>query len=125
MIILQRYNYFFERTTGTFIRYGHDTLFFHDTIYFHDTVYIDLNGIENVQTTEARIYQRDGQIVVEIEDGSEPLDVRVYDAVGRLLSTRQSTGVHGVTPLRFDVPAAGAYLVRIGDHPARRVVIVR
>ena len=56
-----------------------DTLFFHDTIYFHDTVYIDLNGIENVQTTEARSYQRDGQIGVEIEDGSEPLDVRVYD----------------------------------------------
>ena len=94
-------------------------LFFHDTIYFHDTVYIDLNGIENVQTTEARIYQRDGQIVVEIEDGSGPLDVRVYDAVGRLLSTRQGEGI------RFDVPAAGAYLVCIGDHPARRVVIVR
>ena len=92
---------------------------------FQDTVYVDQNGIEEVPTVEARIYQRDGQIVVEIEDGSEPLDVRVYDAVGRLLATRQGTGVHGDTPLHFDVPAAGAYLVRIGNHPARRIVIVR
>ena len=100
-------------------------MFFHDTIYFHDTVYIDQNGIENVQTTEARIYQRDGQIVVELDEGSESLDVQVYDAVGRLLATRQGAGVHGGTPLHFDVPAAGAYLVRIGNHPARRIVIVR
>ena len=98
---------------------------FHDTVYIHDTIYVDPNGIEDVQTVEARIYQREGQIVVEMEDGSEPLDVRVYDAVGRLLATRQGAGVHGGTPLRFDVPTTGVYLVRIGDGMARRVVVVR
>jgi len=62
---------------------------------------------------------------VELDEGSRALDVRVYDAVGRLLATRQGDGLHGDTPLRFDVPAAGVYLVRIGDRPARRVVVIR
>ena len=69
--------------------------------------------------------------MVELEGGSEALDVRVYDAVGRLLATRNSVGVHGSagvyggTPLRFDIPTAGVYLVRIGDWPARKVVVMR
>ena len=99
-----------------------DTIFIYDTVYIHDTVYV---GIDDIQTVEARIYQREGQIVVELDEGSEPLDVRVYDAVGRLLATRNSEGVHGGTPLRFDIPTAGVYLVRIGDRPARKVVVMR
>ncbi len=98
---------------------------FHDTVYIHDTIYVDPNGIEDVQTVEARIFQRDGQIVVELDEGSESLDVQVYDVVGRLLATRQGEDVHGGTPLRFDVPASGVYLVRIGDRAARKVVVVR
>ena len=130
-------NYFYD--TVVISHYYHDTViinnyvydtiylykYLHDTIYIHDTIYVDSNDVEDVKTVEARIFQRDGQIVVELDEGSESLDVQVYDAVGRLLATRQGVGIHGGTPLHFDVPAAGAYLVRIGNHPARRIVIVR
>ena len=130
-------NYFYD--TVIISHYYHDTVivnnyvydtiylykYLHDTIFIHDTIYVDSNGMEDVQTVEARIFQRDGQIVVELDEGSESLDVQVYDVVGRLLATRLGEGVHGGTPLRFDVPATGVYLVRIGDRAARKVVVVR
>ena len=45
----------------------------------------------------------------------------LYDALGRVLATKKDD----YSLLRFDVPAAGTYLIRIGDAPARRVVVVR
>jgi len=56
-----------------------------------------------------------------VVEGSEGNDVRLYDVSGRLLATKQDDGV----PLRFDAPASGAYMVKIGNHPARRVVVIR
>ena len=47
--------------------------------------------------------------------------VRGYDVFGRVLATKRDDG--GV--LRFDAPAAGVYLVRVGDAPARKVAVVR
>lgn len=29
------------------------------------------------------------------------------------------------TLVRFDVPASGVYLLKIGDHPARRIVVAK
>lgn len=63
-------------------------------------------------------YQRNGQIVVE---GAEGSTVCLYDVVGRLLATRRETAQE----VLLDVPASGAYLVKIGDAPARRVVVRR
>jgi hypothetical protein len=40
---------------------------------------------------------------------------------GIVLDTKQNVG--GM--LRVDVPAVGVYLVKVGDAPARRVVVVR
>lgn len=58
------------------------------------------------------------RIVVEGADGNT---VWLYDVNGRVLATKQDEYV----PLRFDVPASGAYLVKIGNHPARKVVVIR
>ncbi len=85
------------------------------------------NGQTGIETADGedngpKVYIEDGKIVVT---GAEGEEVCLYDLMGRRIATRQGTGVHGGTPLRFDVPAAGAYLVRIGNHPARRIVIVR
>ena len=82
------------------------------------------NGIVNSDEAShvPNVYADGREIVVTGVEGEE---VCLYDMMGRLLATRQGAGVHGGTPLRFDVPAAGAYLVRIGNHPARRIVIVR
>ena len=103
--------------------YFHDTIYrdryIHDTIYVHDTIYIqEGEGIDNIALLNAEIYQRNGQIVVE---GAEGYPVYLYDVVGRLLATRRETAQE----VLLDVPASGAYLVKIGDAPARRVVVRR
>ena len=93
----------------------HDTVFVHDTIYIHDTVVV---GVDEVDVVNAKIYTNNGQIVV---DGAESNTVWLYDVNGRVLATKQDA----YSSLRFDVPASGAYMVRIGNHPARKVVVIR
>ena len=98
----------------------HDTIFVHDTVSVHDTVFIHdtiVVGIGEAEVVNARIYLSDGYIVV---DGAEGKPVRLYDDVGRLLATKQDD----YATLRFEVPASGAYLVKVGDCPARRVIVV-
>ncbi len=78
----------------------------------------DDEGIEETAEEGVKLYQSNGQIVVE---GAEGNRVTVYDVFGRMLATKRDEG--GL--LRFDVPATGTYLIRVGDSPARRVVVVR
>ena len=124
-------NYFYD--TVIVSHYYHDTVlvnnyiydtiylnrYIFDTVYIHDTVYVtDQQGIDDAVAVDAKIYQRGGRVVVE---GAEGHEVVLYDAVGRQLATRRDEG----QPLAFEVPASGAYLVRIGQAPARRIVVVR
>lgn len=108
-----------------------DTLYLHDTLYLTDTLYITNTvrdtiyitdtvyvGVDDVETVDVKLYQQGGDVVVE---GAEGHPVAVYDAVGRLLTTRRDT--YG--PVRFAAPAAGTYLVRVGSAAARRIVVVR
>lgn len=99
-----------------------DTLWLHDTIYLpqyiHDTIYITEEGIGDVNGLTAKVYSNHGQIVVEGADGNT---VTLYDVTGRVLATKQDRYV----PLRFDAPASGTYLIKIGNYPARRVVVIR
>ena len=60
----------------------------------------------------------DGMIVV---DGAEGNTVWLYDVNGRVLATKQDEYL----PIHFDVPASCAYLIKIGNHPARKVVVIR
>jgi hypothetical protein len=64
------------------------------------------------------IYQRNGMIVMEVAKGNH---VYFYDVVRRLLATRRET----MQEVLLDVPASGAYLVKIGDAPAYRIVVRR
>lgn len=97
--------------------YVHDTVpvYIYDTIFIHDTVYV---GVNDVQMVNVKMYASDGQIVVE---GSEGMTVTLYDAVGRLLATRND----GLSLQRFNVPTSGTYMVKVGKYPARRVVVVK
>ena len=92
-----------------------DTVFIHDTIYIHDTIVV---GVDGVEALNAKVYIHNGKIVV---DGAEGNTVWLYDAVGRLLATRQDD----YSVLRFDVPSTGTYLIKVGGHPARRVAVIR
>lgn len=75
-------------------------------------------GIDDVAALNAKVYRGHGQIVVEGADGYR---VTLYDVAGRVLATKQDD----YSPLHFEVPCSGAYLIKIGNHPARRVVVVR
>ena len=105
------YNYFYDTVLLTDTFYIYD-----DTIYIHDTIFV--TGIDRLEALNAKVYINSGQIVVE---GAEGNTVWLYDAVGRLLATRQDD----YSALRFDVPATGTYLIKVGNHPARRVVVIR
>lgn len=115
-------NYQFD--TAIYNRYTYDTAFvtnlYYDTVYvhIHDTIYITGEGIDGVETMNAKVYSSQGQVVVE---GAEGNIVTLYDVNGRVLATKQDY----YTTLRFDVPVSGAYLIRIGKYPARKVVVIR
>ena len=95
-----------------------DTLWLHDTVTVHDTIYITQEGIDDAEATTAKVYIAHGQIVIE---GAAGFDVTLYDAVGRLLATRRDD----FAALRFDAPSSGVYMVRIGNMPPRKVVVMR
>ena len=93
-------------------------IYIHDTVYIHDTIYITGEGIDGVDAMNAKIYTSQGQIVVEGADGNM---VTLYDVTGRVLATKQDD----YSPLRFDTPTSGTYMIKIGSYPARKVVVVR
>ena len=84
-------------------------------VYIHDTIYV---GMEKVDVMDVKIYGYEGRVYVE---GAEGYDVVFYDAVGRTLATKHDD----FGPVYFDVPASGAYLVRVGEHSARRIVVTK
>lgn len=75
-------------------------------------------GIDSVDALNAKVYSSEGRIVVKGADGNQ---VTLYDVTGRVLATKQDRYV----PLRFDAPVSGTYMIKIGNHPARKVVVVR
>lgn len=112
----------YQFDTNIYNTYAYDTTiintYIYDTVWQHDTVYIHEEGIGDVDALNAKVYINDGQIVVE---GAEGNPVSLYDINGRLLATRRDD----FFPLRFDAPASGAYMIKIGNHPARKVVVIR
>ena len=76
------------------------------------------NGIDGVGVHDAIIYVSDGHLFIE---GAEDNIVTLYDATGRTLAIKQSSN----QAITFDIPASGTYLVKVGDAPARRIVVVR
>lgn len=111
-------NYIYDTVTVTDTLWltQYDTIMIHDTIIIQDTLVV---GVNEVETVNAKIYTRNGQIVVEGADGNR---VWLYDMNGRVLAIRED--VHWGTPLQFDVPSSGTYMIKIGNHPARKVVVI-
>ena len=95
-----------------------DTLWLHDTIIIHDTIIVPQDGIGDVDILNAKVYSSNGQIVVESAEGYM---VMLYDVNGRVLATKQDE----YTPMRFDAPVSGTYMIKIGNYPARKVVVIR
>ena len=73
-------------------------------------------GITDVPSSNAHITVQGNIITVQ---GAEGQRVRIFDSVGRLLSTEQSVS----ETQHFRMMAAGVYLVQVGDGTAQRVVV--
>ncbi|MCR4659061.1 MAG: hypothetical protein K5650_02060 [Bacteroidales bacterium] len=97
-----------------------DTLRIVDTIYINDTIYIDTAGvgIDEMTMLKVKMYVQGTDIVIENADNNR---VRIYDAVGRMLAVKQDA----VSPVRFPVATSGVYVVKVGNLPARKIVVVR
>ena len=113
-------NYIHDTTivTDTLWLVQYDTVWIYDTIIIHDTIYINQEGIDGAESLSVKVYSSQGQIVVEGADGNS---VTLYDISGRVLATK----LDEYAPLRFDVTASGVYMLKIGNHPARKVVVIR
>ncbi len=96
----------------------YDTVWLHDTVIVHDTIYITQEGIGDVAESSIKLYQSNGQIVVE---GAAGKAVYMYDINGRLLMRRTENEERRT----FDVPVSGAYLIKVGELPARKIVVIR
>lgn len=78
---------------------------------------LDNNGIEGVDEEEYAVNSQDGRLVIS---GAEGKMVSVYSLNGRCI---YSASAKGTTVI--DIPASGTYLLKIGHHPARKVVVIR
>lgn len=89
----------------------------HVTIY--DTVQVDPAGIVLTEQNPVKVYVGEGHLVVE---GSTMGDaVILYDMQGRQIVATHASGERTL----LDLPATGAYLLRVGQRPAKKVVVVR
>lgn len=76
--------------------------------------FVATQGIGDASANAANIYTLGGQIIVETDLKDE---ISIYDIVGRKVDGSRNT--------RFDVPASGVYLVKIGILPTQKVVVVK
>ena len=80
-------------------------------------------GIQNiVDFGNFKVYSEYGEIVVE---GVLSRPVQVFDMMGRTLFTTANSSFNFNEHITIPVPSSGIYLVKIGDYPARKVVVVR
>ncbi len=81
-------------------------------------IFENCEGIEENSDDGLLVISHYGSIFVY---GAEGTSVAVYDAVGRMVAAEPCASVQ----TSVTVPQSGVYVVRIGDRPARRVVVIR
>lgn len=75
-------------------------------------------GIDDNQIDNTLIYSANNIIIVR---GAEQQTIRVFDIVGRLVTQRSNAAAEETIPMTD----TGIYLVKIGNAPAKRVVVRR
>lgn len=78
-----------------------------------------VQGIDDVDALDVNIYSTNGNIVVK---GAANQSIYIYDAVGRCVN-HVAENYSEVN--EFTMPTSGVYMVKVGNLPARRVVVVR
>ena len=104
------------RKACRYITASYDTLVWSD--WSSPTGFFAL-GMDEVEADGVRITSQRGSIVVE---GAEGREVRVYDMLGREVNGKAKSEKGEAT---LSVPAAGIYMVRVGELPTRKVAVLR
>lgn len=108
--------------TVFFDHYIVDTIWMTDTIYIHDTIFVTPTKIDNGCTDQFLLYQRYGGMIVESAEGSALPQIAIYDVNGRLIDFHAACD----EPKWYRImPSSGIYLVKIGNCPAHKIVIVK
>lgn len=91
----------------------------YDTVMMYDTVIVTvLVSVEDVEAIPVKVFVAGGRLVIEGAQAGEV--VRVYDVQGRQMFDFPVQGERTEAML----PPTGAYLVRIGNRAARKVLII-
>ena len=75
-------------------------------------------GIDDIDMNNVTIYSTDSKIIVR---GAENNSIYIYDVNGREV-TREANATENV---EFRMSSTGVYLVKVGNAPAKRVLVVR
>lgn len=102
-----------DDTIPVYIPCGSSMVYYGRWQYFYNFVE-DCNGIDDVNMDEVKVYVRGGEIVVE---GCNGEDVKVFDMKGREVYCGHAEGAIHVSDL-------GVYMVKVGDRPAHKVVVM-
>lgn len=81
--------------------------------------FLFIEGIGDVDGIDTKVTIVNSRLVVENANGNT---VTLYDIMGKQIT---SSIAGGATACQFDIPTSGTYLVKIGDHPARKVVVIK
>jgi hypothetical protein len=71
-------------------------------------------GIDDIATSDIKVYARDGRVVVEGADGQQ---VNVFDLMGRKIQAIKQSSSQALP--------TGVYMVKVGNYPARKVAVIR
>ena len=71
-------------------------------------------GIDGIFSSDIKVYSLVGRIVVEGADGET---LHIYDMMGREIQAFKHSSNQALP--------TGVYMVKVGDHPARKVVVIR
>ena len=82
-------------------------------------LFLNTTGIGDADYEGITLYVRDGHIVVE---GAEGEEVQLYDMEGRLLWSSIPTGELNTKHLTLNT---GTYLVRVGNRPAQKIIVIQ
>lgn len=90
------------------------------------TAYFDgSNGIDDVETSDnLKIYSRGNTIVIDFSGQQAAVsrqDIVVYDVMGRVIKQTADSGHQAA--VEIPVTSAGVYMVKVGEHPSRKVVV--
>ena len=73
----------------------------------------DNTGINSINPKDYYVYSQGREIIIESDKSYE---ISLYDIYGKKIDGGRKRSYH--------VSSAGIYLVKIGNHPARKVVVI-